>query len=94
MALRTLLHGDTEWLAWDVHPSPKGRIKIAIATAAGLEEGWLCFESAGEKRRVAPIPHGWEEWPDDHLAQCIAGAEVVRRPGAQEVPGSTAPESS
>lgn len=94
MALRNLLHGGTEWLAWDVHPLPKGRIKIAIATAAGLEEGWLCFESAGEKRRVAPIPHGWEEWPDDHLARCIAGAEVVRRPGAHVGPGSTTPESS
>lgn len=25
-----------------------------------LEAGWLCFESNGEKRRLAPVPEGWE----------------------------------
>ena len=26
---------------------------------AGLDAGWLCFENAGEKRRLAPIPEDW-----------------------------------
>jgi hypothetical protein len=26
-----------------------------------MAAGWLCFESGGEKRRLTPVPHNWEE---------------------------------
>lgn len=35
--------------------------------ALGLEKGWLVFESAVERRRLAPIPVNWEELPDSAL---------------------------
>jgi hypothetical protein len=36
--------------------------------SAGFEHGWLCFESnEGEKRRLAPVPDGWEDATDDRL---------------------------
>ena len=35
--------------------------------ALGLEKGWLVFESATERRRLAPIPEHWEELPDSAL---------------------------
>lgn len=35
--------------------------------ALGLEKGWLVFESPLERRRLAPIPEGWESSPPDEL---------------------------
>jgi hypothetical protein len=37
-------------------------------------EGWLLFESANEKRRVAPVPSDWESFSDQALAALCAGA--------------------
>lgn len=55
-----------EWRVWEVIPS-----RAAIGTSAVTQSrtslsttpyanGWLCFESEVEKRRLAPIPTGWE----------------------------------
>lgn len=40
-----------------------------------LAEGWLCFESGTEKRRLAPIPHGWDTLPDAELEGLLARAQ-------------------
>jgi hypothetical protein len=32
-----------------------------ITLSAGYGRGWLTFESLAEKRRLVPIPSGWEE---------------------------------
>lgn len=46
---------------------------------AALAAGWLCFESTTEKRRLAPIPSGWETFPTDSLTfLCGRAAPVVR----------------
>ena len=41
--------------------------------------GWICFESAGEKRRLCPLPHGWEEASIDQLEDFRTRAIPVRR---------------
>lgn len=47
---------------------------------AALAAGWLCFESTSEKRRLAPIPSGWETLPTDSLTSlCGRAAPVVRQ---------------
>ena len=55
------------------------------ATAPGMDNalaaGWLCFESDGEKRRLAPIPTGWEDLPVADLVTLWAAAAGVRRRG-------------
>ena len=81
MALRTLVVDGSEWTAWDVYPAAPSRLRLT-GSAAQMEQGWLCFECTAEKRRVAPIPAGWEEWGDDELEACLRGASRVdRRPG-------------
>lgn len=30
-------------------------------------EGWLCFETRDERRRLLPVPEQWEECSDDEL---------------------------
>jgi len=33
-----------------------------------MAAGWLCFESQGEKRRLAPVPEHWEKANERMLA--------------------------
>ena len=55
-----------EWRVWEVFPSrndednsvePLSRSSLKNTAFAN---GWLCFECASEKRRLTPIPLGWE----------------------------------
>ncbi len=43
-------------------------------------KGWLAFETAGEKRRLAPIPTGWAAYSDEQLAELCARAARVAPP--------------
>lgn len=45
-----------------------------IRIAEGLSRGWLAFESGGDKRRLAPIPAGWEALSEADLAALCAKA--------------------
>jgi hypothetical protein len=54
-----------EWRVWEVFPSRAPKPSSAEALSRSLKEtpfanGWLCFESENAKRRLAPIPAGWE----------------------------------
>jgi hypothetical protein len=42
--------------------------------------GWLAFETKGEKRRLAPIPNDWETANDEQLDRMLERAERIRRP--------------
>lgn len=79
MALRTLTHDGTEWTVWNVVPSLDTRLHIQLSPP--VEAGWLCFQSAEEKRRIVPAPAGWEEWSDEELAEGLRRAVVVRSVG-------------
>ncbi len=47
-----------------------------------FEKGWLCFERAeGEKRRLAPVPEGWESASDKELWEWCEAAAVVNKCG-------------
>ena len=41
------------------------------------QSGWLVFECATEKRRLAPIPEGWAALTERELAEVCARAMVV-----------------
>jgi hypothetical protein len=96
------------WRVWDVYPSERGKAgpsEREIATAelkgrfrsAELAEGWLCFESPTERRRLAPIPHGWELAEPAALAELLARAGYVSRrtsdPTGQTAASTDVPES-
>lgn len=44
--------------------------------------GWLVFESASEKRRLAPFPSNWQELPDATLRSLLAVAVPARASGS------------
>jgi hypothetical protein len=37
--------------------------------APQMAAGWLCFESEGEKRRLAPVPENWDQADEPALAR-------------------------
>ncbi|HEX5726490.1 MAG TPA: hypothetical protein VFX98_13535 [Longimicrobiaceae bacterium] len=42
-----------------------------------LAGGWLVFEGPTERRRLVPIPPGWDHWPDAELERLCARAQPV-----------------
>lgn len=65
---------DVEWTIWDVHPSARDKLP---RIADQLREGWLALQSAHvERRRVVPIPEGWETWSDDELRALLLRSDV------------------
>ena len=55
---------------------------LAISRATIAPEftyGWLCFETVGEKRRLAPVPEGWDRADDETIEQWCCGAKPVPR---------------
>ena len=43
----------------------------------GMERGWLTFESEMERRRMVPIPRGWEGLSDGELERLCLTADVI-----------------
>jgi hypothetical protein len=81
------------WAVWDVRPlavrqsldqgrdahSGLGRTTSGTHLDQALAEGWLCFESGDQKRRLAPIPSGWDSLTVDELVKLCREAAGVRR---------------
>jgi len=59
----------------------RGPFRRAAAVASEYSKGWLCFESEGEKRRLAPVPPGWEEAGPDRMATWLQAAKRVVKCG-------------
>lgn len=69
MPSRTVIDGaGTEWVCISV--IPMGTITGPLA-ASGMSLGWLAARSATERRRITPIPEGWEDWSDEELLRVI-----------------------
>ena len=52
-----------------------------VAVASEFSQGWLCFESEDEKRRLAPVPPGWQEAGPDRLSTWLQAAKRVVKCG-------------
>lgn len=58
------------------------RLRTPALLTPGLERGWLCFETDDDKRRLTPVPAGWDEAPDTELEGLLIRARrVTRRAG-------------
>jgi hypothetical protein len=60
-----------EWRAWDTVPQQRN------AVAPEFAEGWLCFESQEEKRRLTRVPDGWDGVPEERLRHLLRMADHV-----------------
>jgi hypothetical protein len=55
----------------------RGHDEYRVPLANRFVHGWLCFETKGEKRRLAPFPVSWAELDDRELrALCDSATRV------------------
>jgi hypothetical protein len=72
---------DVRGITWDVFAVyPAGPALPQAQLREAFQQGWLCFESAVEKRRLGPIPRKWESLTDRELEQLSRAAEVAQSP--------------
>ena len=67
-----------EWMVYEVNPAVSAW-RAAGSLPEGYQNGWLCFESPSEKRRLLPLPVGWQELPIEQLNALLGNAVQVRR---------------
>lgn len=65
------------WDAFAVHPSADAAGKARLP--GPFQHGWLSFDSGAERRRLSPIPAGWQSMSDERLREACAQAEVASR---------------
>ena len=72
-----------EWDVYDVvipATSPRvGQPQLAppASTQIPVSKMWLCFESKTDRRRLSPIPEGWDNATDAELLVFLARAAPV-----------------
>ncbi|HEY4734533.1 MAG TPA: hypothetical protein VIH53_08285 [Gemmatimonadaceae bacterium] len=59
----------------------KNTFRRNVVVASEFSDGWLCFESEGEKRRLAPVPPEWDQAGPDKLSGWLQAARRVVKCG-------------
>jgi hypothetical protein len=85
----------TKWRVWDITPDSLHESARSGAYLQGFVDGWLVFENedATEKRRLYPVPRGWEEEDSEELERLRESAEPVRAKNQRRISGPTSKSS-
>jgi hypothetical protein len=73
MPYREITDDGGVWVVFSTHPRSGANVRARYA------DGWLSFHRGQERRRLAPVPHAWEDAPDDQLRQWLRSAELVAK---------------
>lgn len=65
------------WTVWEVIPHGLGSTGVRVRPE--FAAGWLAFQTGDERRRLTPIPEGWEHCTDAQLARMCARARPTPR---------------
>lgn len=78
MAVRDFVDASgVSWRVWPVTPESLQPRTAAEDYLGDYGEGWLCFESATERRRLARYPMDWEKLSEQELSSLLSAAAVV-----------------
>jgi hypothetical protein len=78
MAVRDFVDANgVSWKVWPVTPDALQPRTAAEDYLGDYGEGWLCFESASERRRLARYPADWEDLSDTELRTLLGTAAIV-----------------
>lgn len=84
-----------EWRVWEVFPSKGGTTGTSSAALSrsslngtAFADGWLCFEADDQKRRLAPIPRGWDRDVKTLEQLCAKATPVPLRRHGRRTPGA------
>jgi hypothetical protein len=87
MAVRDFV--DEKNVKWRVWPVLRASIhpRTAVEDYLGdYGEGWLCFESPNERRRLAHYPDDWDKISDKELCKLLSKAAIVPVRGTRTPP--------
>lgn len=72
------------WTVWSTYPGSNANVRPQYAL------GWLTFQTRALRRRLAPIPTGWESADDDQLREYLRVAQdseiTVGKDTSSEIP--------
>jgi hypothetical protein len=74
MTHRAILVDGQVWTVREVSLTPAA---AELSARRGHPGSWLSLTSYVEKRRIAPIPPGWDAWSEEELADAVRTAEVM-----------------
>lgn len=78
MAVRDVVdQNGAKWRVWAVNRSAIHPRTAAEDFLGDYGDGWLCFESAHERRRLAHYPEDWDRLSDKELCGLLAKAALV-----------------
>ena len=66
-----------DWQVWEVPAPDPAQHRGGKYLASELQHGWLRFESASERRRLADYPADWETLPDRALVRLCMRSTVI-----------------
>jgi hypothetical protein len=94
MAVRDFVDANNvSWRVWPVTPDALQPRTAAEDYLGDFSEGWLCFESATERRRLANYPRDWERLTDGDLCSLLATASLVPTRKSTHLPPPLEPPS-
>lgn len=76
MSVRSLELDGVRWSIWDVLPID--RQGPPIPGRELYEGGWLSFDGGEARRRITPVPEGWEQWGETELREAIRRATPIQ----------------
>jgi hypothetical protein len=62
-----------QWEVWEVSPT-------SSVASPNLNGGWLAFQTRTERRRLAPVPRGWDSLPSVGLQRLLSQAVATSTP--------------
>jgi len=87
MAVRDFIdEKNVKWRVWPVLRSSIHPRTAAEDYLGDYGEGWLCFESPVERRRLAHYPDDWDKLADKELCSLLSKAAVVPVRGKRTPP--------
>ena len=87
MAVRDIVdERGVKWRVWAVQRSSIHPKTAAEDFLGDYGEGWLCFESTNERRRLARFPQDWDKMADKALCGLLTKAAVVPVRGKKTPP--------
>ena len=65
----------TAWTVFEVRRQVSSGGDARSFLPGGFNDGWLCFETAGAKRRLTKYPQRWRELTDEELNSLLEAAQ-------------------
>lgn len=92
MAVRDIVdENGTKWKVWAVMSSSIHPKTAAEDFLGDYAEGWLCFESSTQRRRLARFPQDWDRLAEKDLVRLLKSGEIVQpRKHTPPKPGDSA----